>query len=293
MTMNVAKLISVTEKSRYPFYAYPKGPCRDLLFPGCAFPSQFPRTTDELSRVCRGLGMGVAYDCCGKPLEDWDEDTAAGRVSDKLNARVACTGCERLVVVCPNCLDYLRKRTDIPCVSVYQALGEHGFEARAAFDPGVLFVPCPDRKSREIEGFVRRLADLSRVETLSGVPCCGLRADVAARGPEFVSKQGRRIAEVVAGRIVYTYCASCLGQFARVRQPDGGPVFATGQVRHVLSVMLGVEEEPDAAHAILNRARRRFDRNLEPEPNPKSEPTSSAEAMPSAAGADGVEGCSR
>lgn len=291
MTMNVAKLISVAEKSRYPFHAYPKGPCRDLLFPGCAFPSQFPRTTDELSRVCRGLGMGVAYDCCGKPLEDWDEDASAGRVSDKLNARVARTGCERLVVVCPNCLDYLRERSAVPCVSVYQALIERGFEARAAFDPGVLFIPCPDRKSREIEGFVRRLADLSAVETLSGVPCCGLRADVAARGPEFVSKQGRRIAAAAAGRTVYTYCASCLGQFARVRQPDGGPVFAGGQVRHVLSAMLGVEEEPDASRAILNRARRRFDKNLEPgsdcQPGSDCEP----ETMPRASGSG--DGCAR
>ena len=37
-----------------------------------------------------------------------------------------------------------------------------------------------------------------------------------------------------------------------------------GQVRHVLGAYLGVDEAPDCVHAIPNRARRKFDRNLEP-----------------------------
>ena len=30
------------EKAHYPFKRYPKTRCETVLFPGCAFPSQFP-----------------------------------------------------------------------------------------------------------------------------------------------------------------------------------------------------------------------------------------------------------
>ncbi len=253
--MNVAKLVSVVEKSRYPFKAYPNQPCRELLFCGCALPSQFPRTTDALVAACRAHGMGVAFDCCGKPLSDWGEERAAARVAAALERRLARLGCGRLVVACPNCLSYLRGRLDVECVSVYEAMLGWRDVARVRLDPGVLFVPCPDRAGRPIEGLVRTLADLSDVATLRGVPCCGLRSEAAARGREFVDRCDARIFAAAGEAVIYTYCASCLGQFARQ-----GRV----RVRHVLSVLLDVDEAPDAAHALLNRARRMFDRELGP-----------------------------
>lgn len=261
--MNLAKFVSVLEKGHYPFRAYPAASCRELLFPGCAFPSQLPRTMDVLARTCRELGMGVAYDCCGKPLEDWGEKGRAARVMDGLRARLGRLGCERLVLVCPNCLGYLRPvlaAEGIACVSVYQALAERGFVPRGAFEPGLLFVPCPDRAARELEGQIRRLADLSQVETMHRTPCCGLRAEVAARGPEFSRTMGARVLEAARERTLYTYCASCAGQFARLGRPDP---------RHVLSVMLGMDECPDAGRALANRARRRFDRALGPLRSPE------------------------
>lgn len=253
--MNAAKLVSVVEKSHYPFKAYPNGPCRELLFCGCALPSQFPRTTDALAAACRAHGMGVAFDCCGKPLSDWGEERAAARVAAALGRRLARLGCERLVIACPNCLSYLRDRLDVACVSVYEAMLGWGDVARVRLDPGVLFVPCPDRAGRSIEGLVRALADLSDVATLRGVPCCGLRSEAAARGREFVDRCDACIFAAAGKAVIYTYCASCLGQFARQGR---------GRVRHVLSALLGVDEGPDAAHALLNRARRMFDREIEP-----------------------------
>ncbi len=256
---NPARLLSVAEKRHYPFRAYPKGKGagRDLLFCGCALPSQLPRTTDALARLCRAHGMGVAYDCCGKPLADWGEDRAADRVLRGLRRRLERAGCERLVLACPNCLSYLRGRVGVPCVSVYEALLGWGDAPRVRLAPGALFVPCPDRAGRETERQVRALADLSDVATLRGVPCCGLRAEAAARGREFVDRCDARIfAAAGAGTAVYTYCASCAGQFARQGRKG---------VRHVLSAILGVDEEPDCRRALLNRARRRFDRALEPE----------------------------
>ena len=51
--MNTAKLLSVGEHAHYPFKSYPSAQCETILFPGCAFPSQFPRTMDKLAQVCR------------------------------------------------------------------------------------------------------------------------------------------------------------------------------------------------------------------------------------------------
>ncbi len=253
--MNAVKIASVVEKSHYPFRAYPKGRCRDLLFCGCALPSQLPRTTDALARLCRTHGMGVAYDCCGKALADWDARRAADRVLAGLRRRLERLGCERLVLACPNCLAYLHGRVGVPCVSVFEAMLEWDDVERVRLDPGVLFVPCPDRAGRRLEQAVRAFADLSDVETLRRVPCCGLRAEVAARGRAFVDRCGERIFTAAGEAVVYTYCASCLGQFARQGR---------GCVRHVLSAVLGIDERPDAARALVNRARRRFDRELEP-----------------------------
>ena len=274
--MNLAKFVSVIEKARYPFKAYPKGRCETVLFCGCALPSQYPRTTDALVQVAREHGAGVVHDCCGKPLDDWNEPYDAARIARGLRKRLGRIGCKRLVVACPNCLEYLRvtlEGSGIACVSVFEQLAAWGFEpgrlgaggcAGGASDDGcapasaVLYIPCPDRASRELETQYRALdvAGAARVETLRGVPCCGLRADVAAQGAAVSNAAAWRVLDEVGGRELHTYCAACAGQFARV----GAQV----PVRHVLSVMLGVDEVPDAARALLNRALRKFDRKLEP-----------------------------
>lgn len=252
---NFAKLMVVAEKTRYPFSAYPRTRCKDLLFAGCALPSQLPRTTDALARLCRSHGCGVAYDCCGKPLADWGEARAAGRALDRLAGRLRRLDCERLVVACPNCLDHLQGHLAVPCVSVYEALAGWGFSPAVPLPAGVLFSPCPDRRGHRLEGQLRALADLSEIPALDRVPCCGLRADAAARGAGFAAGCARRVFEAAEGRRIYTLCASCSGQFARLGH---------GGVRHALSAILGVDEEPDCRHALANRARRRFDRDLEP-----------------------------
>ncbi len=251
--------MSVLEKRHYPFRAYPRSrACHDILFPGCALPSQFPLTTDELARLCREHGMGVVYDCCGKPLEDWDENRSAERAIAGLRRRLSRVGCTRLVLACPNCLDYLEPRLGVPCISIYDVFAEWGLVAARPFRPGLLFVPCPDRGGHSLEHKIRSLGDLSSVKTMRAVPCCGLRADVAKHGPKFAQGLGERIMRDAGDRVVYTYCASCLGQFARLGHGSS--------VRHVLSALLGIDEEPDATHALANRARRRFDRLLEPIP---------------------------
>lgn len=253
--MNLAKLISLGEKSHYPFKSYPTVRCETLLFPGCAFPSQFPRTMDALALLCRRAGFGVAYDCCGHPVAGYGDARGAERIAGNLNRRLAKLGCKRAVLACPNCLQHLKGKLECEVVSVFDVLGELGVGNAGSFGRGVLFVPCPDKGTRALEGAMRGRYDLSGVETMGGVGCCGLRPDIAARGPAVVEKMGGLVVDKARGARLYTYCASCLGQFARMGCRD---------CRHVVSVLLGVDEPPDSARALANRARRALDRDVNP-----------------------------
>ena len=267
-----AKFMSVLEKGHYPFKAYPKGQTPTLLFPGCSFPSQFPRTTDALVQVCREHGAGVAYDCCARSAYYWGETNLAEKCEAKLEQRLARIGVRRVIFVCPDCQDYLEPRlakAGIQSVSVYQQLKEWDFAPRGhiaagegpladdEWPVGALFIPCPAKLpgshwNQDIASYM----DISALEPLQA-PCCGLKPSVASKGPETIKKLDDRIFQLTDDRPLYTSCASCSGQFARMG-------YGVDRIVHLTSVALGVHEEPDAVHALANRARRKFDKNLEP-----------------------------
>lgn len=253
--MNLAEFLSVAEHAHYPFKSYPRQKCKTVLFPGCAFPSQFPKTMDALSLLCREAGLGVAFDCCGNPLEGFGRQRDAERIINNLNRRFKDMGCERIVLVCPNCWHYLTGKVDCEVISVFDLFEELGVRNVDEFAEGGLFIPCPDKKQRILEAKLRSLYDLSEVTTITSAPCCGLRPDLAKKGPEYSTKLGRKVIEKAEGRLLYTYCASCLGQFSRLGYDN---------CRHVVSVVLGIDEPADSKRALANRAKRKFDRNVEP-----------------------------
>lgn len=242
------------EKAHYPFKRYPKKRCETVLFPGCAFPSQFPQAMDRLADICSQNGIGIAYDCCGVSLGSCKDGADARRVLDSIAKRLARCGCKRVACMCPNCFYYLREHLDVEVISTYQLLEELGVSKDAVLGSGVLFVPCPDRKERLIEQQMRSSFGLQGLETLAK-GCCGLRPDIFAKGPDLAAKCGRGVAASAGDAPLFVYCASCAGQFKRLGF-DG--------VRHVLPALLGIDEEPDAAHAILNRAKRKFDKRSDP-----------------------------
>ena len=253
--MNTAKLITLIEKTHYPFKSYPREACDTILFPGCAFPSQFPRTMDRLSELCRQAGFGIIYDCCGDPLEGFGKEADSLRVLKNLDRRLGRLGCKRLVLVCPTCRKHLEGKLGCDVVTIYDVIGELDVDLPESVGEGSLHIPCPDKKSRLLEGKMRGLSDFDQVRTISKAGCCGLRADLASRGPEYVKKLSNIIINSADGGMLYTYCASCLGQFSRMGYND---------CRHVVSVLLGVDEEPDSGRALMNRAKRKFDRNTNP-----------------------------
>lgn len=256
--MNTAKLLSVGEHAHYPFKSYPNTKCETVLFPGCAVPSQFPKTTDALALRCRQAGFGVVYDCCGSPVEGYGEHKSSQRLLRGLIRRLERIGCKRLVLMCPSCAEQLEGRVPFELVSVFDILGELGLEGSGDFGGGKLFVPCPDRRCRTMETSLRSSCDLSNVETMKAAPCCGLKPENASRGSEFSSMLGKKVIEQAEGQMIYSYCASCLGQFSRLGYQN---------CRMAISVVLGVDEPPDSGKALLNRAKRKFDRNTNPLPS--------------------------
>ena len=128
--------------------------------------------------------------------------------------------------------------------SVYELLKEWGWSSPAAPPEGVVFRPCPDRKEGTWLREAGELLPLGGLRGVEKVPCCGLRHEIAAHGPEAGAKLCTLVREQQAENTLFTYCASCSGQFAR---------HGCGPVRHLLPYLLGVDEAPDCARSFLNR----------------------------------------
>lgn len=244
--MHLIQRLMLLEKRHYPFRRWPKGHSAALLFPGCNFPGQYPKTMAYLEDLCRARGVGVAYDCCGKPLSDARDESGAARSLAALEKRLKALGVERVYTLCPNCAAYLTPRLPVPVKSVYELLKEWGWSSPAAPPEGVVFRPCPDRKEGTWLREAGELLPLGGLRGVEKVPCCGLRHEIAAHGPEAGAKLCTLVREQQAENTLFTYCASCSGQFAR---------HGCAPVRHLLPYLLGVDEAPDCARSFLNRMR--------------------------------------
>lgn len=236
------------EKKNYLFRNYRRAMSDTALFPGCNFPSFFPKTTDALVRLLGDAGIGTVYDCCGKPMGDLGLEAEESRIGDGLRRRLSGAGIRRLVVLCPNCYYYLRSRLDIGIISIYELLEEMGVGHVIAGTSAPLFLPCPDRDTGDLLRQLRYfLPDAAPIE---GVQCCGLGGCASGKEPEIAASFAQTVGSQHRST-VYTYCASCAGQLRR-----GGVEGAT----HVLTEILATHEKPvlSGAQSLWNRARRVF-----------------------------------
>ena len=248
--MSFATKMICLEKAHYPFKNYPNTQVKDVLFPGCAFPSQFPKTMATIASVCKTHGCSVAYDCCGHPLDGYEVQGGTDKVLRGIEERLTRIGCKRVIVLCPNCWKLMTESLKFPVISIYEYLQEIGFEtANTSDEQGVLFTPCPDRPKKKLEEQIRKFPIFENVETMKGVPCCGLLPEIMKKGSASVQKSTNKVMEAAEGRTIYTYCASCLGQFSRL---------GNNNCKHVLSCILGVDEIPDSKNAFTNRAKCKF-----------------------------------
>lgn len=236
----------VMEKKNYLFRNYRHSTSGSVLFPGCNFPSFYPKTTQKLIELLKEhAGMGVVMDCCGKPIFELGMEKESKTICDGLSKRLHQSGVTELVVLCPNCYAFLKKHLDIPVVSIYQKLIELNLVQPLRKEYFPLYLPCPDRHSREMfESFIPLLQ--GQIEEIKGIQCCGLGGCAAACEPEISAGFGQKMKEQKLSKI-YTYCASCAGNFSRA---------GCQEVRHLLVELLQTEEQPPkGVRSLFNRAK--------------------------------------
>ena len=255
---NLARALTVWEKRNYPFRRWRDARPGTVVFPGCSFPSFFPKTLRALRAACERAGASMALDCCGLPLAGLAGQRAFEDVRSRVAERLSRVGATELVAVCPNCEDALAPTLGLPVGNVYVWLSRAGIGTRAEGE-GRVFVPCPDRAKRRWLADARAFLPLGAEELPCGC-CCG--AAFAVERPQEAAAAARRVLAAAcdpafgsAAPRLFVYCASCAGQLERVRRTLS-PDDPAAQVRivHVLSAALGVEERPAVRTSVANRA---------------------------------------
>lgn len=234
------------EKRNYRFRNWKHASGGTVFFPGCNFPSLFPKTCAETARIFARHGIGTVYECCGKPVAELGFSEDEERIMSEIRARLEAKGISEIVVACPNCRDFFGDRLGVRVTGVYAKLKELG-EGRELNMDAKLFMPCPDRQGdvwlEEIREFIK--GDITRIE---GVQCCGLGGNAAMHENDLAKGFSDGLRAQDPGQ-AYTYCASCTGAFRR----NG---FA--QINHILPLILGTGETPDTARSYINRVLTRF-----------------------------------
>ena len=240
----------VWEKNHYKYrnykHAAPKDEStRSVYFPGCNFPSLFPKTNAYLSELLyKEAGIGTAYDCCGKPIAELGLEKDARRITKEITQNLQKAGVDEIVTACPNCFYHLTPRCSLKVTSIYDKLKELGIGGRISRDLH-FFVPCPDRESR---AWVRSIQAFTDGEiTIEEEPqCCGLGGSGGACEPELAEQMASSFTGREGG--IDTCCASCTGRFTR----------SGAEMHHILPEILGISEQPDVAHSYLNRVKTKW-----------------------------------
>lgn len=238
------------EKERYRFRNYRNGTGKSVLFPGCNFPSFYPRTTKYLAKVLKEkAGIGTVFDCCGKPVAELGLARREEEILKEIEGRLKEAGVEEIIVLCPNCYHFFKGRLDLRIVSIYKKLKELGIGSPISENRSIFF-PCPDRQQRE---FLEELHPFlpEEPQILEGVQCCGLGGCAGVREPHLAAQMPGKVQKEEP---LYTYCASCSGALTRKGFPDAA---------HLLPEILGRPEAPDCRGSLLNRVKAGYWRNKE------------------------------
>ena len=238
----------IKEKSDYLFRNYQNVTAGSVLFPGCNFPSFYPGTTKKLMKLLKERAdIGTVFDCCGKPIAELGMEQRESRMRKEMEERFINNGIREVIMLCPNCYDFLKPKLSIKVVTIYEVLERMGIGTRILGETISVFLPCPDREQRYwIKTMQPYLPE--HVDIIEGAACCGLGGCARAKEPEL----SKGFTSAIMGKNdqpIYTYCGSCAGKFTR----DG-----CGNVHHMLADILETGEKPDTAKSLLNRARSKF-----------------------------------
>nr|WP_296032522.1 (Fe-S)-binding protein [uncultured Dorea sp.] len=239
------------EKKDYIYRNYRHAQGRSVLFPGCNFPSFYPKTTKKLVNVLKSYGIGVAYDCCGKPVAELGLEADEKRIINRIDRELKTRKIKEVIMLCPNCYAYLKPRlTEVKITSIYEKLEELGI-GKKNLTPAKVFLPCPDREKKELLSQIEAYAS-GGLTPVGNVQCCGLGGCAPVKEPELAKNMGEALNAGLKDREsekIYSYCASCAGNLNR----NG-----CKNVTHVLTEIMGTHEKADTGKSMLNRIKTKF-----------------------------------
>lgn len=227
------------EKQNYKFQNYRNLQGTSVLFPGCNFPSVYPKTTKLLMKLLRDkAGIGTVFDCCRKPVAELGMKEAAEEGIRQIDEKLRKAGVQEVIMLCPNCYAFLNDKLSMPVVSIYQKLAELGL-GQTVKGKIKFFLPCPDRKERVLLQQICKFLEESPI-VYEDAQCCGFGGCAGVQEPQLAAGMRKQM----ANEVLCTYCASCSCALQR-----GGNQNAS----HILLQILNSSEAPDAKHSLLNR----------------------------------------
>ncbi len=234
------------EKQDYSFRNWKNVSSGSVFFPGCNFPSLFPKTNAKISRLLAEHGIGTIYDCCGKPVAELGDKESEDRIIAAIAESLKANNVTEIIFACPNCRAHFGDRLGVKLTSIFSKLSELGL-GNVIEEDVKFFVPCPDREKKiwveEIRPFVK--GEISFVE---GVQCCGLGGCAISKEAEISKGFADAIKAEAEGEIM-AYCASCTGRLKR----NG-----LNSINHIITLIMGTGEAPDTKKSYLNRAFTKF-----------------------------------
>lgn len=238
------------EKTNYLFKNYKNGNKKTVLFPGCNYPSLYPKTLDMLIELCARKNIGTVFDCCGKPIAELGLAQEEAAIYDRLNERFQKYGIEEIITLCPNCYYHLQGNISARVTNIYEKLPELGLGKKLLQNNINIFLPCPDRQNKVwIARMKAYLPD--DIRFIKSASCCGLGGCAGVKEPQLANNFSSAVQTELHNNNaekLFVYCASCAGQFTR-----NGII-----VQHLLNEILGSDEVPATKHSLFNRAKRKF-----------------------------------
>ena len=231
----------IAEKRSYKFSNWKHVTAGRAYFPGCNFPSMYPKTNARIADLFAEHGIGTVYECCGKPVAELGMKTDEDRIISGIRKRLEAAGVTEVITACPNCRAFYGERLGVSIRSVYDVMSELGI-GNVVEDDIELYIPCPDRKEsawvEEIRPFIKGEIRINR-----NAQCCGLGGSAIRHEKEIADGFVCDLGKDIDGRI-FTYCASCTGRFSRS---------GLKSAEHVLAAITGTHEQPDIYKSFINR----------------------------------------
>lgn len=239
---------TLIEKANESLKSYKNVKASTVFFPGCNFAGYFPNMITSVSaKLDADFGIPTVYDCCSKSvamLKDKSEIKTCGR---HLKERVLHYNIKEMIVVCPNCYYHLKKILDIKISLLY----EHdeimsSLITNSSKDSinGHLFIPCPDKKTREIYTSLEKYVDFNKLSEIRNIACCG--AGIISKSKDVFKKIDKKFRTYndTINNTIYVYCASCQGAIMKSHK----------NVKHILAELMGLNEKAEiGVHSYKNR----------------------------------------